>query len=70
MAGFRRNRDEEVNYAYIRDTEIEVDQDVVRTSFVRLVRPCTMQPGNTLITEAHVDVDGNGDIVGISLLWD
>lgn len=56
-------RSRETDYAYIQTS----DAGGVRYTFLRVVRPDTVMPANTYTTtDAHVDIDANGEVIGIT----
>jgi len=62
------NTEIELDYAYVRDTQYQgSDGTTVRITFVRLVHPGEKSPADTYTTDAHVDEDDAGNIIGITL---
>lgn len=61
-----RNRDESLPYAYVRDFEVGTN----RSTFISLTPD--YQPDKVVTAmgvEAHVDLDDNGEVVAVSVLW-
>lgn len=58
----------ETDYGYVRDDKVE---GVQRVAFMRVVRPDTIKPATSYTAnEAHVDVDAEGNIIGITVFLD
>lgn len=58
----------ETDYGYVRDDTVE---GVQRVAFMRVVRPNTTKPAETFTAnEAHVDIDAEGNIIGITVFMD
>lgn len=64
-------REETLDYAYINDTQVELDDGrVTRTTFIRIVRPETVDAKEIHTYSAEdvmVDLDGDGNIIGVTV---
>lgn len=58
--------DRTLDYAHVRDSALLG----MRNVFVRLAPPGTATPANTFDAVCVVDVDADGDVIGITLSWE
>lgn len=65
MTPLSRNRDERLNFAHIRDIEVGSN----RSTYI-YIQPSDMTTKTVYGAEAHVDLDENGEIVGVTVLWE